>query len=448
MTKITLHSTRVLTSEGLTDASIFVENGKITAIEKGLAKREGYTFEDCKNAVIMPALIDAHVHINEPGRTEWEGFDTATKAAAAGGIGTLIDMPLNSTPVTTTVAALKEKQSAAKGKIHVNCGFWGGVVPDNVGDLDALLAAGVFGIKAFLTHSGIDDFPNVTEADLRKALPILKRHNVMLLVHCELDEAHEDLTLLENNPTSYAAYLKSRPRAWEDNAIDLMIRLCKEFDVKIHIVHLSSSNSISNIQIAKNQGLQLTTETCPQYLFFNAENIPDAATAFKCAPPIREAENNEQLWNALKNGTIDFIVTDHSPAPPELKAIDSGNFKTAWGGIAGLQFSLPVVWTKAKEKGFSIADISRLMTTNIARFLNLEDKKGKIQEGYDADLVVWHPEAEFTVTKDIIQHRHKVTPYENLTLSGVVEKTFIGGHKVYDSGAFLALGKGQILDKL
>lgn len=445
MNKIALYSKRVLISGGLTPATIFSENGVITAIENGLVKREDYIFEDCKNAVIMPALIDAHVHINEPGRTDWEGFDTATKAAAAGGIATLIDMPLNSTPVTTTVSAFEEKLSAARGNIHVNCGFWGGVVPDNIEDLDALLQEGVFGIKAFLTHSGIDDFPNVTEADLRKALPILKRHDTRLLVHCELDEAHSDSILLDQSPTSYTAYLKSRPRAWEDKAIDMMIDLCAAFDVKIHIVHLSSSNPIKKIQAVRNQGFKLSVETCPQYLFFNAEDISDGATAFKCAPPIREKANNELLWKALKEGTIDFIVTDHSPAPPNLKALDSGDFKRAWGGIAGLQFSLPAVWTKAKDKGFSIADISRLMSTNVAQFLNLDHKKGKIAVGYDADLTVWQPETKFTVTEDLIQHRHKVTPYQNLTLNGVVEKTFVNGQKVYDLGEFTALKQGRIL---
>lgn len=444
--KIALHSRRVLIKTDLVEATIFIEKGKITDIRNGLVDNTpDFHFESMGNAVIMPGLIDSHVHINEPGRTEWEGFDTATQSAAASGITTLIEMPLNSSPVTTNTKAFEQKIEATKSKLHVNCGFWGGVIPDNIDELQDLLQSGVWGIKAFLTHSGIDDFPNVTETDLRKALPILKKNDATLLVHCELDAPHEDLILLENAPNNYQAYLKSRPRIWEDNAIALMIKLCEEFDTKIHIVHLSSSNSISPLKEAKSRGLPISVETCPQYLFFEAENIPNGATQFKCAPPIREKENNEKLWQAVKDGLIDFIVTDHSPAPPEIKELESGNFKKAWGGIAGLQFSLPAVWTKAKERGFSISDISKLMSGNIAKFLNLQHKKGKIALGFDADLVIWEPEISFMVKKENILHRHKITPYEGLELFGVVKRTYVAGNKVFEDGNFVCLSMGGVL---
>ncbi|HNU57462.1 MAG TPA: allantoinase AllB, partial [Flavobacteriales bacterium] len=368
MTTRALHSTRVITLSGVIEATLILADGKIKEVLKGRVEREGMPFESFGEKVIMPGVIDAHVHINEPGRTEWEGFETATKAAAAGGITTLIEMPLNASPVTTTVDAFKLKLEAAKGKLHVNVGFYGGVIPNNIDDLDELLNAGVFGIKAFLTDSGIDDFPNVTEADLRKALPILKKHGAKLLVHCELEtqlsvvgasvapanargDARRTEQTTNNQPRSYAAYLASRPAKWETDAIALMIRLSEEFDVHVHIVHVSAAEALPLIRDAKKRGLRVTAETCPHYLIFCAEEIPDGATEFKCAPPIRERANNELLWEALKDGTLDFVASDHSPAPSDIKEQQSGDFMKAWGGIAGLQFGLPAFWTGAKERG-------------------------------------------------------------------------------------------------
>lgn len=447
MSKLALHGTRVLTPKGLTEATVFIENGIITAVEDGLANENGLITTSTTD-VIMPGLIDSHVHINEPGRTEWEGFDTATKAAAASGITTLVDMPLNSSPVSVDLKSFKIKLEATEANLHVNCGFWGGLIPENIDPLEELIESGVLGIKAFLTHSGIDEFPNVTEEDLRKALPILKKHNTVLLVHCELDAPHADEQLLKDNPTSYQAYLKSRPRKWEDDAIALMIKLCEEYDTPVHIVHLSSSDSIEQIRKAQQKGIKITVETCPQYLYFNAENIPDASTQYKCAPPIREKSNNDLLWDELKvGGILDFIVTDHSPAPPEIKELESGDFSKAWGGIAGLQFSLPVIWTKAKEKGFSVEDISGLMSSNVSDFLKLNQSKGKIEVGYDADLVIWNPEEEFIVKEGNILHRHKTTPYLNQTLKGVVKQTYVQGELVYDKGEFKKLNKGNIILK-
>ena len=427
------------------EAIILLSDGKIGDVLTHLNYNVDFQVEDIDEKIIMPGIIDPHVHINEPGRTEWEGFDTATKAAAAGGITTMIEMPLNSNPVTTNAKNFQIKLEAAKNKLHVNCGFWGGVVPDNLNELEELLASGVFGLKAFLTHSGIDDFPNTNADHLRKALKILKKYIKPLLVHCELDAMHDDLKLLEPNPKSYTAYLKSRPKNWEDNAIKLMIDLCRETETHVHIVHLSSANSIEQIQKAKQEGLPLTVETAPHYLFFNAEEIPDGATQYKCAPPIREKENNDQLWNALLDGTIDFIATDHSPAPPSLKEIESGNFKKAWGGIAGLQFSLPAVWTKAREKNISVEQIPKWLCENPAKFIGLQNSKGKIQRGFDADIVIWNPEKNFIVEEKIIQHRHKITPYLNLELTGVVEQTYVSGKKVFDDNEFKYLNSGRIL---
>lgn len=447
MNRFGLYSKRVITSKGLREATIVVCDGKIESVVSGKPDLGPLSVDDLGDSVIMPGLIDSHVHINEPGRTSWEGFDTATKSAAAGGITTLIDMPLNSSPVTINKAAFGTKVNSAKDSIHVNCGFYGGIVPGNLEDLDQLIQSGVFGIKAFLTHSGIDEFPNVDEEHLRKALPIIRKYNIPLLVHAELDEPHADQALLETNSRSYIAYLKSRPRSWEDNAIALMIDLCREFNVPIHIVHLSSSNSVGPLKQAISRGLPISVETCPHYLVFNAEEISDGQTQLKCAPPIREKANNEQLWQAIKNKLISFVVTDHSPSLPGLKALESGNFKKAWGGIAGLQFSLPVVWTSAKTRGFTIEDISVLMSLNVAKFLGLDDRKGKLEKGYDADITVWNPEQEFTVAENIIQHRHKVTPYNGLTLNGIIERTYIAGNKVFENGSFIQLLKGKILLK-
>ena len=440
-----IKSKRVLTPDGIKEAIILISEGKIVELVSALDYELEIEIRDVGNSIVMPGIIDPHVHINEPGRTEWEGFITATKSAAAGGITTMIEMPLNALPVTTTAKNFEIKLEAAKNKLHVNCGFWGGVVPENQNELEKLLESGVFGLKAFLTHSGIDDFPNVNAVHLHKALKILKQYNKPLLVHCEIDLPHAESNLLDQNPNSYFAYLKSRPKSWEDNAIKLMIDLCRETEAHIHIVHLSSANSIEQIKNAKMEGLPLTVETAPHYLFFNAEEIPDGATQYKCAPPIREKENNDQLWNALLDGTIDFIATDHSPSLPLLKEIESGNFKKAWGGIAGLQFSLPVIWTKMKEKNIPVKKLLKWFCEQPAQLCQLNSSKGKIQKNFDADITVWNPDQKFEVTESIIQHRHKITPYLNQELFGVVEQTYVNGKKVFDNGSVIDLNKGKIL---
>jgi allantoinase len=443
-----LHSSRVVLDSGTKDATILIKNGKIVQVVAGRIPSDVLqcrVVEELGDAVIMPGIIDAHVHINEPGRADWEGFDTATRAAAAGGVTTLIEMPLNASPVTTTVGHFEQKIAAAEGKLHVHCGFYGGLVPENYAALPDLMRAGVFGIKCFLTHSGIDEFPNVSESDLVRAMPLIEKTGLPLLVHAELDAPHPMLGYFKNHPTHYPAYLKSRPKSWENRAIELMLKLCESTRCRTHIVHLSSADLLQRLQKAK-QHLPLTVETAPHYLYFHAEAIPDAQTIYKCAPPIREKANNALLWQGLKTGVIDFIGSDHSPAPPALKAIASGNLATAWGGVSGLQFTLPVVWTKATALGFGVADLARWLCSRPADFLGLS-QKGRIEAGKDADLTVWQPEAVFTVAKKDILHRHKITPYLGEKLRGQVLQTWVAGERVFGEGTILKERQGRLLLK-
>ena len=441
MYDIAIKSTRIITPGGERNGVVIIKDGIIIDVAASLDVADERTI-DVQDKVVMPGVIDPHVHINEPGRTAWEGFDTATKASLAGGITTLVDMPLNSSPVTTTAKAFDEKLSAAKNKLHTNCGFWGGVIPANENEIEPLIQKGVLGFKAFLTHSGIDEFPNATEADLRKVMPIIAKYNLPLLVHCELTD---DRRRAKGDYRSYQNYLTSRPRKWEDDAIALMIRLCEEYNCRTHIVHLSSSNSIEQIVKAKQKGLPLTVETGQHYLYFNAEEIKDGQTQFKCAPPIREKENNEKLWQALKDGIIDFVATDHSPATPDLKELQSGDFMKAWGGIASLQFALPVLWTAARKRDFTPGDITKWLSQNPAKLTGKQNTKGKIEKGYDADIIVWDEKRSFAVTENIILHKHKITPYLNEELSGVVEQTYLSGEKVFDNGKFIHLNRGKII---
>ena len=440
-----IHSTRVLINEKLIEATITIKDGIIAEVQNG--KPDIKELISHGDDVIMPGLIDSHVHINEPGRTDWEGFNTATKAAAAVGITTLIDMPLNSSPVTIDKPSYEVKLNAAKKNLHVNCGFWGGIVPENAASIQEIIDTDVLGIKAFLTHSGIDEFPNVTESDLRKAMPLIAKHDIPLLVHCELDSPHDGIKILEENPDSYLAYLNSRPREWENKAIKMMINLAEEYDCRVHIVHLSSSDLIPFIKEKREQGVKLTVESCPHYLVLNAEEIPDGKPIYKCAPPIREKENNDEIWQAIKDGIIDFIVTDHSPATPDLKQLESGNYKEAWGGISSLQHSLPLIWTTAQKKGFSIAEISNLMSLNVLKFLNFQNRKGKLAKGFDADITVWSPEEKFTVQSKKLEYKNKISPYIGMELKGVVKQTYVNGNLVYNNDKFERLNCGEIIKK-
>ncbi|MDH3710119.1 MAG: allantoinase AllB [Cyclobacteriaceae bacterium] len=440
-----ISSNRILTPEGLIKGYLVVHEGIIESIHADESAPPELSNYQTGDWVVMPGLIDPHVHINEPGRTHWEGFDTATRAAAAGGITTLVDMPLNSSPVTTSKKAFTEKLKAANASTHVNVAFWGGLVPSSLNELPELLKSGVMGIKVFLCHSGIDDFPQITTKELRAASPYFQASKLPLLVHAELPtkETKSDYP----DAGSYAAYLNSRPAQWELDAIEMMINFCEEFRVPVHIVHLATAKALPMIKKAKARSLPITVETCPHYLYFASEDILDGQTQFKCAPPIRNRANNLQLWNALQEGVIDFIATDHSPSPPEMKQLESGDFIKAWGGISSLQFLLPLIWTLGQSHKISLFDLHQWVSLAAARFLNIDDHKGKIVPGYDADLVVWNPEEEFQVTSEIIEFRHKVTPYMNCKLQGVVKRTYIGGHVVYDDGLFLGHPAGSLITR-
>ncbi|HEY9422500.1 MAG TPA: allantoinase AllB, partial [Thermoanaerobaculia bacterium] len=399
---------------------------------------------DCGDLVVIPGIVDTHVHVNEPGRTEWEGFETATRAAAAGGITTVVDMPLNSIPATTTREAFRTKIAAAHGKAYVDVGFWGGVVPGNADELRGLIEDGVLGFKAFLVPSGVDEFQHVEEADLREAMPVLARHGAVLLAHAELPGPIQAAANIweGGSPTEYGRYLRSRPDAAEVQAVEMLVRLCRETGCRVHIVHVASAEALPILRRAREDGLPITAETCPHYLTFAAEEIPDGAVAFKCAPPIRSREHRERLWEALREGLLDLVATDHSPAPPELKA---GDFRGAWGGIASLQLSLPAVWTGARERGFTVEDLAEWMCAGPARLAGLEDRKGRIAPGYDADLVIWDPEASFEVDPVKLHHRHRLTPYADRTLFGVVRQTLLRGETIYDNGRFSEPPSGKLL---
>jgi allantoinase len=430
-------------------AAIQIGAGAITAISKFDEIPPGAPVFEARDSVVMPGLVDTHVHINEPGRTEWEGFSTATLSAAAGGVTTLVEMPLNSIPPTVTAEALRIKIAAAAGKLHVDAGFWGGVVPANTEQLKPLWEAGVFGFKCFLVASGVEEFPPVTEADLRTAMPSLAEMGAPLLVHAELpgpiDEAAKGLK--KASPRNYSTWLLSRPPAAEEEAIELILRLGREFGVHIHVVHLSAASALSLLVRAKAETDSVSIETCPHYLSFAAEDIPDGATEFKCAPPIRERANRELLWQALDDGVIDFIATDHSPCLPGMKNRDSGDFIAAWGGIASLQLSLPAIWTSAHARGYPLPRLADWLCKNPARLAGLDGRKGAIAVGRDADLVVWNPDEKFRVDESMLYQRHKLTPYLGAELRGAVETTFLRGRKVYDRGQFQTGAAGQILKR-
>ena len=438
----------VLTAEGERAAAIYIRGGVIEDVASFDDVRQDCPIYEAGDHVVMPGLVDTHVHINEPGRTEWEGFLTATRAAAAGGITTLIEMPLNSIPATTTVAAFQEKLRATTGKLWADTGFWGGVVPGNAQELRGLWEAGCFGFKCFLVDSGVPEFARVDEGDLRAALPELAKIGAPLLAHAEVPEPIENAAKRRaaNAPgNTHQTWLDSRPRAAENEAIELLLRLGAEYGAHIHIVHLSSSDAVPQIQRAKASGAAVSVETCPHYLTFVSEEIPDGATQFKCAPPIRERDNRKKLWSALRDGTIEMIATDHSPCPLAMKRQESGDFFAAWGGIASLQLSLPAVWTEARLRGFSFTDLAKWLCEVPARLTGLTGKKGAITKGHQADLVIWNPDAAFLVDPAQLQHRHKLTPYAGRELMGIVEATFLRGTKIFERGNFCSAPAGQVL---
>ena len=420
---------RVVLPETIAPRSVHIREERIVFVGDYEDVVEGCEVVDAGESVVMPGLVDTHVHINAPGRTEWEGFRTATLAAAAGGVTTVVDMPLNSVPPTTTLAGFKTKLETARDECFVDVGFWGGVVPGNTAELAPMFAGGVVGFKCFLVPSGVDEFEHVTEEDLREAMPEITRLGALLIVHAELPGSITS----GDGGADYRSFLESRPRAAENEAIELMIRLSREFDTRVHIVHLSSADAIPMLREAQAAGVKITAETCPHYLHFAAEDVPAGATEFKCCPPIRERDNREELWKGLRDGTIGLIVSDHSPCPGEMKVRETGDFMKAWGGIASLQLRLPVVWTEARRRGFTLLDLTRWLCANPARQVGFETRKGSIAVGCDADLVIWNPAAQFPVTASSLYHRHKITPYAGEVLSGVVEQTFLRGRKIIDA---------------
>jgi len=424
----TLRSRRVITGGDCVPAMVRISDGRIASVGAFDDREIGARIIDVGNAVVMAGVVDTHVHVNEPGRTEWEGFATATRAAAAGGVTTILDMPLNSVPATTSLDALLVKRQAAREHATIHVEFIGGVVPGNASEIEPLCDAGVRAFKCFLTPSGVDEFLNVGEEDLRLALPILARRRIPLMVHAELP------SLLRDGPVggsrSYATYLASRPPEAEVEAIRMVGALAEEFAARVHIVHLSSAMSLSVIRQARDRGVAISAETCPHYLTFAAEEIPDGATEYKCAPPIRGRGEREALWRALIAGEIDLVASDHSPCPPALKR-DDGDFFAAWGGIASLQLSLPAVWTGARERDVSLVQLATWMCEHTSALAGLSDRKGRISPDFDADLVVWDPDQRFHVEPATLRHRHSVTPYRGRDLYGVVQETYVGGRCVF-----------------
>jgi allantoinase len=431
-------SQNIVTPQGMRSGALLVDGEQIKAIVAANDLPADTTCEDFGEAAILPGLVDSHVHINEPGRTDWEGFYTATRAAAAGGCTMLVDMPLNCIPATTTVSALEAKRRAAQGKCRIDWGAWGGVVQGNQAEIEPLAHAGVLGFKCFLVHPGVDEFSMVREPDLRAALPHVARTGLPLLVHAELPDPIESATkqLADADWRSYSTYLHSRPDEAELTAIQLMLSLCREFGFRLHIVHLATAKALEMLRAARAEGLPVSVEVCPHYLHLEAEEIADGATECKCAPPIRTGKNRERLWQGLKDGVIDQVVTDHSPCPPAMKRMEEGNFQVAWGGIASLSLALPLTWTEARRRGFALNDIARWMSEKPAELAGCNARKGKLAEGKDADFVVFDPDTEFTVTGDRLYQRHSISPYIGEKLRGVVRRTYLRGRVVFCDGEF------------
>jgi allantoinase len=444
MTDRILRSRRVVVDGVVGPATIRISGGQIDGIAAYEHDNPGALLEDFDDLVLMPGVVDSHVHVNEPGRTEWEGFATATRAAAAGGVTTIVDMPLNSIPPTTSVAALYAKAEAMERKCRVDVGLWGGAVPGNAGILREMLDAGALGFKCFLVDSGVEEFGHLDEHGLAAALAALAGTDAPLLVHAELPGPIERASsTLVGAPSSYRRWLDSRPHQAEDEAIALVDKHVRASGATAHIVHLSSADALDILRRARDAGVPLTAETTPHYLYFDAETIPDGAPEFKCAPPIRERNNRERLWAALREGVLAGVVSDHSPCTPELKHLDHGDVERAWGGIASLQFGLPVVWTEARRRGLTLPEISALLSEGPARIARISGYKGRLAAGCDADVIVFDPEAPLTITPACIEHRHKVTPYAGESLFGVVRATYLRGELIYAEGEHVDAPRGE-----
>lgn len=425
---VVIRAARMVTPEGERAGAVGVRDGAIVAVapiaEDLTAAR---VVELADDEVLMPGVVDAHVHVNDPGRTDWEGFASATRAAAAGGVTTIVDMPLNSIPPTCDLPALDLKRKTAASQAFVDVGFWGGAIPGNVAELRTLHEAGVSGFKCFLLHSGVDEFPPLDSAQLELAMREIASFDGLLIVHAE--DAHAIEHAPEAGGAAYERFLHSRPRGAENLAIAQVIELARWTGCRVHILHVSSSDVLAMLASARRDGVPITAETCPHYLTFAAEEIPDGATQYKCCPPIREAANRELLWQGLRDGVIDMVVTDHSPSTPDLKALDTGDFGVAWGGISSLQLGLSAVWTEARSRGFTLADVARWMSEAPARHAGLA-RKGQIAVGHDADFVVLAPDASYVVDAARLHHKNAVTPYHGRSLAGVVRATWLRGEKI------------------
>jgi allantoinase len=451
--RLAVRAPRAALPGGVGSATLFVEDGRFLAIEPLDAPLEGAESLDAAECVVLPGLVDAHVHANEPGRTHWEGLESASRAAASGGVTTIVDMPLNSVPPTTNVEALELKREAARGRVWIDVAFWGGAVPGNTGNFAALGAAGVCGVKAFLVDSGVPEFPPLDEAGLAAAMAECARRDLTLAVHAELPAPLRPIAAGERR---HAAWLASRPPAAEVEAVARLVRHARALaaqglTARVHVVHLSAAAALTLIAEARAEGLAITAETCPHYLTLVAEEIEDGATLFKCAPPIREAANRDRLWEGLRSGTIALVASDHSPSPPEGKALVEGDFARAWGGIGSLGLGLSLVWTEATSRGFDLADLARWMAAEPARLCGLDAVKGALRAGADADFILFDPKERWTVCADALWTRHHITPYAGRPLRGRVRATYLRGRPVFargpadPAGAFGAGPGGRLL---
>ncbi len=450
--ELIVRSRRVVTGGQEGPAAMHIGGGSIVAITAPDQPSAGAEVWDVGDLVVMAGLVDSHVHVNEPGRTEWEGFATATRAAAAGGVTTIVDMPLNSIPPTVSAQALIRKQEAAAGSCAVDVGFWGGIVPGSEEHILSLVEAGVCGFKVFLIDSGVPEFPPLGAAELARVLPLLAELDSPLLVHAELEApmvsaARRFARLDPAERRHYRHYLESRPPAGEEEAVAMVGELGRRAGGAVHILHLAAASVVPSLQALRAAGARLTAETCPHYLTLAAEEIESGSTSHKCAPPIRTAEHRDGLWAGLADGSIQMVVSDHSPAPPELKATASGDFGEAWGGISSLQLRLPLVWTEGRRRGHGRPALARWLAEEPARLAGLDHRKGFLRPGADADLVIWDPDAEFDVDPHRLHHRHPVSPYADRKLAGVVEATILRGRVVYRRGGPVSDGSGILLTR-
>jgi allantoinase len=440
---LVLRARRVMTVAGEVARCVGVSGGRIAAVEpydSAIAGNAGRVVEVGPDEVLLPGLVDTHVHVNEPGRTEWEGFATATRAAAAGGVTTLVDMPLNSIPPTVDVEALDVKRKTAEGQVWVDTGFWGGAIPGNNGRLPGLHDAGVFGFKCFLLPSGVDEFPHLEPDELAEAMRVVRSFGGLMIVHAE------DSAAIDRAPSAhgraYRDFLRSRPRGAENVAVARVIELARWTGCRVHVLHLSSSDALPMIASARRDGVRITVETCPHYLTFAAEEVPDGATQYKCCPPIREADNRELLWKGLADGLVDCVVSDHSPCTPRLKRFDTGDFGTAWGGISSLQVGLPAVWTGARRRGYPLQTVVEWLAAHPAALAGLH-RKGRVALGYDADFCVFAPDAAFVVDAHRLYHKNPVTPYAGRRLTGVVRGTWLRGEPIGDQPRGRLIARGE-----